>query len=252
MDEVFRALNDSGRRRLLDELFESDGQTLGELCRYLPEMTRYGVMNHLRVLEEGGLITTRRQGRNKLHYLNRVPIRLVHDRWISKYTEPPARALSGLKSSLEGGRGMSEPTHVYQVYINVEPKLVWQAIVDGDYTVQYFYGTRVESTWEQGAELRYLDAAGGVVADGRVIAIDPPHRLEMSFHARWDQALEAEGPVREAWIIEDVNGASKLTVEMYDAAPGSHTYEDFTSGFPYIVSGLKTLLETGERLPAFS
>ncbi len=96
MDEVFRALNDSSRRLLLDRLFENDGQTLAELCAHLPEMTRYGVMNHLRVLEEGGLITTRKVGRSKHHYLNPVPIRMVHDRWISKYTAPRVGALARL------------------------------------------------------------------------------------------------------------------------------------------------------------
>jgi uncharacterized protein YndB with AHSA1/START domain len=249
MNEVFRALNDPSRRRLLDELFARDGQTLGDLCAYLPAMTRYGVMSHLRVLEAAGLITTRRAGRSKLHYLNPVPIRLVHDRWISKYTEPQAGVLSRLKAELEG-EAMSKPTHIYQVFINVEPKLVWQAIVDGDMTQQYFYDTRVESSWEPGAELRYLGRDGEVVADGSVIACDPPHGLEITFHARWDPELEAEGPVREAWVLDDANGATKLTVEMYDAEPGSKTYEDFTSGFPYIVSGMKSLLETGKPLPA--
>ena len=250
MDEVFKALNDPGRRRLLDELFKRDGQTLGELCDYLPEMTRFGVMNHLRVLETAGVVTTRRSGRQKLHFLNPVPIRLVHDRWISKYTEPRASSMAQLKTALEGGVDMAEPTHVYQVYINVHPKEVWQAIVDGDLTQQYYYGTRVESTWEPGAAVRYLYEDGTVAADGEVIAVDAPNRLDMTFHARWDEDLEAEGPVREAWIIEDAGGASKLTVELYDAAPGSKTYETFTGGNVYIVSGLKTLLETGASLPA--
>lgn len=250
MDEVFRALNDSSRRLLLDNLFVADGQTLGQLCAYLPNMTRFGVMSHLRVLEEGGLVTTRRQGRTKLHYLNPVPIRLVHDRWISKYTEPTVGAIADLKAQFEGVEPMTKPNHVYQAYIAAEPKEVWKAITDGDYTVRYFYGTRVESDWSEGSELRYLGEDGSVVADGSVIAIDPPHRLEMSFHARWDPDLEAEGPVREVWLVEDANGASKLTVELYDAPVDSQTYANFTSGFPYIVSGLKSVLETGQSLPA--
>jgi DNA-binding transcriptional ArsR family regulator len=100
MDEVFKALSDSTRRGLLDELFKRDGQTLTELGRRVP-MTRFGVMKHLRVLEEAGLVTTRRRGREKLHFLNPVPIRLVHDRWVSKYAEPWAATLSGLKQSIE-------------------------------------------------------------------------------------------------------------------------------------------------------
>jgi len=248
MDAVFKALTDRGRRRLLDELFARDAQTLGELCAYLPEMTRFGVMNHLGVLEEAGLLTTLRAGRRKLHYLNPVPIRLVHDRWISKYTEPTVGRLARLKTRAEGGT-MPDPVHIYQVFINAAPAQVWQAIVDGEQTQRYFYGTRVESTWEPGGDVSYFGGDGAVVADGKVIAIDAPRRLEMTFQAHWDPDLEAEGPAREVWLLEDVNGATKLTVEMHDVEVGSKTYDDFTGGFPYIISGLKTFVETGESLP---
>jgi DNA-binding transcriptional ArsR family regulator len=111
MDAVFRALADPSRRRLLDELFKKDGQTLSHLDSILPEMTRFGVMKHLRILEDAGLVTTRKVGREKLHYLNPVPIRLVHDRWISKYAEPWIGAISALKRELEAnGKGPSDGT----------------------------------------------------------------------------------------------------------------------------------------------
>jgi DNA-binding transcriptional ArsR family regulator len=100
MDAVFKALADRTRRSLLDELFARDGQTLTELEERLP-MTRFGVMKHLKVLEEAGLVTTQRRGREKLHYLNPVPIRLIHDRWVSKYAEPLAATISGIKHKLE-------------------------------------------------------------------------------------------------------------------------------------------------------
>ena len=100
MDEVFRALADPTRRSLLDELFEHDGQTLSALEGRLP-MTRFGVMKHLRVLEEAHLVTTRRRGREKHHFLNPVPIRLIYDRWVSKYAEPWAATLTGLKRQIE-------------------------------------------------------------------------------------------------------------------------------------------------------
>jgi DNA-binding transcriptional ArsR family regulator len=103
MDAVFKALADPTRRSLLDELFERDGQTLTELEERLP-MTRFGVMKHLRVLEEANLVTTRRRGREKLHFLNPVPIRLIHDRWVSKFAEPWAAGLSELKHDLEEER----------------------------------------------------------------------------------------------------------------------------------------------------
>jgi DNA-binding transcriptional ArsR family regulator len=100
MDAVFKALADPTRRSLLDQLFERDGQTLSALERRLP-MTRFGVMKHLRVLEEAHLVTTKKRGREKLHFLNPVPIKLVHDRWVSKYAEPWVAALTGLKTSIE-------------------------------------------------------------------------------------------------------------------------------------------------------
>jgi DNA-binding transcriptional ArsR family regulator len=101
VDEVFKALADPTRRSLLDELFNEDGQTLSALEERLP-MTRFGVMKHLKVLEEAGLVVTRKRGREKLHFLNPVPIRLIHDRWVSKYSDPWVSGLSGLKDELEG------------------------------------------------------------------------------------------------------------------------------------------------------
>jgi DNA-binding transcriptional ArsR family regulator len=100
MDEVFKALGDPTRRKLLDRLFEKDGQTLSALEARLP-MTRFGVMKHLKVLEDANLVVTRKRGREKLHYLNPVPIRLVYERWVSKYAEPWAATLTGLKRELE-------------------------------------------------------------------------------------------------------------------------------------------------------
>ncbi len=100
MDAVFRALADPTRRSLLDELFARDGQTLTELEERLP-MTRFGVMKHLKLLEEAGLVTTQRSGREKLHHLNPVPIRLIYDRWVSKYAEPLAATISSIKRELE-------------------------------------------------------------------------------------------------------------------------------------------------------
>src|SRR5215210_6201258 len=125
MDAVFRALSDPTRRSLLDELFEQDGQTLSELEGRLP-MTRFGVMKHLRVLEQAGLVATRRRGREKLHFLNPVPIRLVHDRWVSKYAEPWAAALSGLKREMEG----VPMEKVFEIYIKTTPERLWEAITD--------------------------------------------------------------------------------------------------------------------------
>ncbi|HEY8239592.1 MAG TPA: SRPBCC domain-containing protein [Candidatus Limnocylindrales bacterium] len=245
---AFRALADPSRRLLLDGLFERDGQTLGELTARLPEMTRFGVMKHLTVLEQAGLITTLREGREKRHFLNPVPIRLIHDRWISKYAAPIVGAMSALKGQLEAPPMAVIPDqldHVYSIFINAEPDRVWRAITDGDDTVQYFYGTRVVSDWAQGSHIRYDNPDGTLAADGEVLSIDPPKRLEMSFLARWDPGLEAEGPVRQVWELDDVGGSTKLTVTTYGLKAGSQMAEEFAGGIVYIVSGLKTLVEGG-------
>jgi uncharacterized protein YndB with AHSA1/START domain len=247
MVPVFRALGDPSRRLLLDGLFERDGQTLGELCGYLPEMTRFGVMRHLDVLEAADLITTRRSGREKRHYLNPVPIRRLHDRWISKFAEPLVGAMSAMKQHLESPT-MDTFEYVYSVYIQAPRERVWQAITDGDETVRYYYGTRVDSSWEPGAPLVYTYPDGSVAADGSVIEADPPASLKMTFHARWDPDAERDGPVEMAWVLDAAGEATKLTVTTSGLKPGSKTAEEFAGGIVYIFSGLKTVVETGGPL----
>ncbi len=246
MAPTFRALADPSRRLLLDRLFERDGQTLGELCTYLPAMTRFGVMRHLGVLEEAGLVVTRRAGREKRHYLNPVPIRLIHDRWTSKFALPVVGAMAAIKTSLEA-TAMSAPDHVYSVVIGATPDRVWRAITDGVETEQYYYGTRVGSDWSKGSRIAYEYPDGSVAADGEILEIDPGRLVTMSFQARWDPELEAEGPVRMTWEVEPAgDGLSKLTVTT--AGAGAKTAADIGGGIVHIVSGLKTWLETGRPM----
>jgi DNA-binding transcriptional ArsR family regulator len=250
MDEmapVFRALGDPSRRLLLDRLFERDGRTLGELCEVLPEMTRFGVMRHLGVLEAADLVTTRRSGRRKLHYLNPVPIRLVHDRWISKYAEPVVGSMAALKEHLEE-TAMERPDHVYSVYVKAPAERVWRAIVDGDETVHYYYGTRVASDWTPGAPVVYTYPDGRVAADGTILAIEPGASVTLTFHARWDPEIEAEGPMTMTWAVAAEGGLARLTVTTAGLRPGSRMDAEFRGGIVLIVSGLKTYVETGEVL----
>src|SRR6266567_4756122 len=146
VDAVFRALADPTRRSLLDELFREDGQTLSALEEHF-SMTRFGVMKHLKQLEEAGLVVTRRQGREKLHFLNQVPIRLVHDRWVSKYAEPWAAGLSELKHDLEE-KVMEK---VFEIYIKTTPERLWEAITDPDMRRKYTFGVVVNSDWKPGS-----------------------------------------------------------------------------------------------------
>ena len=146
---------------------------------------------------------------------------------------------------------MLAPDHVYSVYVKADADRVWRAITDGVETERYYYGTRVGSDWTPGSRIVYEYPDGSVAADGEVLEIDPPRRLAMSFHARWDPEIEAEGPVRMTWEIEPAgDGSSKVTVVTSGMTAGSRTEREFSGGIVFIVSGLKTYLETGEPLAA--
>ncbi|HEY2140776.1 MAG TPA: SRPBCC domain-containing protein [Solirubrobacteraceae bacterium] len=242
MDDVFRALADPTRRSLLDELFEHDGQTLSALERRLP-MTRFGVMKHLKVLEQAGLLTTKRQGREKLHFLNPVPIRLVHDRWVSKYSEPWAATLSGLKKGLED-KAMEK---VFEIYIKTTPERLWEAITDSEMRQKYTFGVGLTSDWTQGSRYEAVHPGAGIaISEGENLEVDPPRRLVQSFTALWSEEVKAEGTSRVTWEIEQVGDSCRLTVTHDQLRDGAHG--EIYGGWPMILSGLKTLLETGETL----
>jgi uncharacterized protein YndB with AHSA1/START domain/DNA-binding transcriptional ArsR family regulator len=250
MDEVFKALADTSRRRLLDKLFKRDGQTLGELEAHLPEMTRFGVMKHLRVLEDAGLVTTQKVGREKLHYLNPVPIRRILDRWTSKYAKPFTRALADLKTHLEGEGEMNKPKHVYEIYIRTTPQKLWDAITNPDVTRQYFYGSAVKSDWKVGSPVEHLGGDGKAMLEGKVLEIDPPRRLVTTFAAKFsaDAETRKDPPSRVTWEIEPRGEVCKLTLVHDDFESETATYKSVGPGWNPVLSGLKTLLETGKPL----
>jgi DNA-binding transcriptional ArsR family regulator len=244
MNEVFKALADPTRRQLLDALFEADGQTLSALEKRLP-MTRFGVMKHLKVLEGAGLVTTRRRGREKLHFLNPVPIRLVHDRWVSKYAEPWAAGLSELKKDIEGKENAMEK--VFEIYIKTTPERLWEAIVDEELRRKYSFGVGVQSEWTPGSSYRAFHPGAGIaISEGENLEVDPPRRLVQSMTALWSEDVEAEGTSRVTWEIEPVGDSCRLTVTHDQLREGAN--DELFGGWPMILSGLKTLLETGELL----
>jgi uncharacterized protein YndB with AHSA1/START domain len=242
MDAVFRALADPTRRSLLDQLYEEDGQSLTALEGRLP-MTRIGVMKHLRVLEAAGLVTTKRRGREKLHFLNPVPIRLVHDRWVSKYAEPWAATLTGLKKRLE--EDLMEK--VFEIYIKTTPERLWEAITDPELRARYSFGVRVNSDWKTGSGYQSVHPNGPTeIAEGENLEVDPPRRLVQSFTALWSDEVKSEGTSRVTWEIEPVGDSCRLTVTHDQLREGAN--DELYGGWPMILSGLKTLLETGENL----
>src|SRR5215208_951001 len=244
-DEVFKALGDPSRRLLLDSLFDEDGQTLSELSGRLP-MTRFGVMKHLRLLESAGLVTTRKIGREKLHYLNPLPIRLIHDRWIGKYSEPWVGALAGLKATLEGAV-MDRPRHIYQLYIRTTPEQLWAAITDPAFTSRYFHRSRVDSSWQPGDRVTY-SIGNDLVVEGKVLDADPPRRLVYSWSFRRNPDMRDDPPSRVTWEIEPLGDTCKLTLLHDDFPSETRTFRSVGPGWPAILSSLKSLLETGEPL----
>ena len=241
MDEVFRALADPTRRGLLDELFRADGQTLSALEEHF-SMTRFGVMKHLKVLEEAGLVTTKRRGREKHHFLNPVPIRLVHDRWVSKYAEPWAATLSALKQQLE------EPMEkVFEIYIKTTPERLWEAITNPEIRSKYNCGARIISDWTRGSRYEMsAPKANGLLGEGEILEVDPPRRLVQSMVALWSDDVKSEGTSRVTWQIERVGDSCRLTVTHDQLREGANN--QLYGGWPMILSGLKTWLETGKLL----
>ena len=241
MDEVFRALADPTRRALLDELFREDGQTLTALEERF-EMSRFGVMKHLKLLQEAGLVVARRRGREKLHYLNPVPIRLIHDRWVSKYAEPWAAALSGLKTEVE-----KQMEKVFEIYIRTTPERLWEAITDPEIRAKYNFGAGVISDWKPGSRMEMgAPKATSLLGEGEVVEVDPPRRLVHTMRALWDDDVKAEGFTRVTWEITPIGDSCRLLLTHDQLREGAN--EQIYGGWPMILSGLKTWLETGELL----
>lgn len=241
MDLVFKALADPTRRALLDELFRQDGQTLVALYTKF-DMTRVGVSKHLRLLQDAGLVVVQRQGREKRHYLNAVPIGLIHDRWVSKYAEAWTAALVGLKKELE-----TTMEKVFEIYIRTTPDRLWQAITDPDIRGRFHFGNRVESEWTPGSSYVVTHPmAEGPLIEGENLEVDAPRRLVQSMHAMWGDVADAAGTSRVTWTIEPVGDSCRLTVthdQLAENAP-----DELYGGWPMILSGLKTWLETGQEL----
>ncbi|UED84126.1 ArsR/SmtB family transcription factor [Streptomyces profundus] len=261
MDEVFKALADRSRRQLLDRLRARDGQTLRELCAGLG-MTRQAVAKHLAVLEAALLVTTVRRGREKLHYLNAVPVNDIAERWIGRYQRPRLRALAEMRDTLESE--MPHPAFVYVTVIRTTPERLWQALTEPDFIRRYFEDTGPESDWRPGAPVRWrMDPARPYEDWGqRVLAAEPGRLLSYGWHGYrpemaemfgWSEErlaeLQREPVSRVTFEIEPLGEAVKLTVTHDGFGPDSEMRDSVSQGWPVIISNLKTLLETGETLP---
>ncbi|MGW5671653.1 ArsR/SmtB family transcription factor [Micromonospora sp. NPDC003776] len=268
MDEVFRALADVSRRRLLDSLNARNGQSLRELCAGL-DLTRQAVSKHLAVLEAAGLVTTTRRGREKLHHLNAAPINAVADRWIGRYHRERARALADLRTALEREL-MENPTFVYTTYIRTTPQRLWRALIEPEFTRRYWGGAALVSDWQVGSPVLWQESPDGRPKDlgQRVLEAEPYRRLSYTWHGfqpehaahfGWsEEELAARLAERRSKVTFDLaphGEAVRLTVIHDDFSPDSEMHRaisgqlDGSGGWPELLASLKSLLETGEPLP---
>ena len=263
MDEVFRALGDPSRRALLDRLNERNGQTLRDLCAGL-DMARQSVSKHLAVLESANLITTAWRGREKLHFLNPAPISEISERWIDHYDQQRVHALADLKKALEGPV-VDKPAFVYTTYINTTPQRLWHALTDPAFTQRY-WGVTFDTDWSTG-ETVVFTIDGVRIADPAQVVLEsePYRRLCYTWHSftpEWaangghseaDRARMAGEPrSKVAFDIEQVGPLVKLTVIHDGFEADSLVLQSVSTGWPQVLSSLKTLLETGEILPTGS
>jgi uncharacterized protein YndB with AHSA1/START domain len=261
MDGIFKALADTSRRRLLDALNIRNGQSQRELGSGL-NMTRQAVAKHLAVLEAANLVTTVRRGREKLHYLNAVPINDIAERWIDRYDRQRVRALVDLKRDLEE-RSMSQTEFVYVTYIQTTPEKLWRALIEPAFIARYMENTGPKSSWEVGAPVLWSMSPDQDPADwGQVVLeSDPPRRLSYTWHNYQPEMMEMFGWSEEQFTelvkekiskvtfeIEAVGSAVKLTVTHDDFEPYSKMLKGVSQGWPSILSNLKTLLETDTTL----
>jgi uncharacterized protein YndB with AHSA1/START domain/DNA-binding transcriptional ArsR family regulator len=256
-DTVFRALADPSRRRLLDSLNARNGQTLRELCAGL-DMARQSVSKHLDILEAANLVTTVRRGREKLHYLNAGPINEIGERWITRYDRPRVEALADLKRALEDP--MDKPSFVYTTYIRTTPEKLWQALTDPAFTRRY-WGVTFTTDWQPGSAMTWQQF-GLEFEDPEqvVLEAEPYTRLSYSWHSVTPELMDHIGlsPDRRerlageqrskvTFALEPQGDVVKLTV-VHDGL-GEVMESLISQGWPSVLSGLKTLLETGEPLP---
>ena len=205
-------------------------------------MTRFGVMAHLRVLEAAGLISTRKSGRDKLHFLNSAALRQVQGEWFSKYGEP----LLTLPAPTAPADA-ADPAQVFVTYVGATPERVWAALTTPELTRGYYYGNSIRSTFKAGAEYTYINEDGEAEIGGVIVEAKPPWRLVMTFEARWREDVTAEPPSRVTYEIEPFGPVCRLTLS-HEVAPASLVRLETAGGWPFILAALKSLLETGEKL----
>lgn len=243
MDILFKALSDPARRALLDSLRASDGQSLTDLEPQF-DMTRFGVMKHLKLLEDAGLIITKRHGRFKYHYLNPLPLQEMLDRWVAPFLQPQAKQLSDLKAKLERSHAMGKPDFMMQTFIRCTQDALWDALTKADQMAAYhFICNEVRGDALPGNVTEFITPGGDPMLRQVTTELDPKTRIAQTFEPLF---MGPDAPASHmVYLIEPQEDACKLTIEHYDIAPGQ---EGFAEGWARLASSLKSYLETGKAL----
>lgn len=245
MDAIFKALNDPARRALLDALRKTDGQSLQDLEGVL-EMSRFGVMKHLRVLEDAELIIPRKVGRFKYHYLNPLPLQDMMDRWAAPFLQRQARALTELKAKLERDTAMGKPDFMMQTFIRCTQDALWAALTEADQMAAYHFACNtVQGNAGVDQATAFILPNGEAMLRQITTAMDPKTRIAMTFEPLF---MGPDAPASHmVYLIEPQGDQCKLTIEHYDIAPGQ---EGFAEGWARLAASLKSYLETGTGLKA--
>ncbi len=270
IDDIFKALADPGRRRLLDSLNAHNGQNLSDLCAVM-DMTRQSVTRHLEILEAANLVVVVRRGRERLHYLNAAPIHQVADRWIGQYHQERVRALADLKDALEltSMTTISDATtqtqsFLYTTYIKTTPEQLWDALTNPAFTKRY-WDMEFVTDWKPGSHMTWKHK--DVVLDDPaqvVVEAEPFTRLSYTWHTMTPEFADHIGidaatiadlaeetrthRSKATFEIEDMDGKCKLTVVHDDFPTDSIMLRMVSTGWPAVISSLKTLLETGHHI----
>ncbi|MEP6632169.1 MAG: SRPBCC domain-containing protein [Lapillicoccus sp.] len=257
VDQTIKALADPTRRAMLDALREGDGQSLSSLGTAAPSLGKHAVLKHFRILEQAGLVTSRKEGRQRLVFLNPVPVLLLAQRWLDDYGARSARQLTRLKTHLETETLMPSTTSTpttrtvrAAIIIKATPERVWHALTDPEECRQWYFGTYIRSTFELGTALDYVDDVGVVQIRGTVVEVEVGRLLVHTFNATWSDDVRNDQESLYTWRLE-LWGAdlTQVTIEHSRIPVGSHTDGQVEQGATTLLSSLKTLLETGRPLP---
>lgn len=246
MDKIFNALGDKSRRYLMDLLYERNGRSLTELSSNL-DMSRQAVTKHLKILESANLVVPVWKGKEKLHYLNPIPLRHIYLRWISKFDENQIEGLFELKNHLENiTQEVSMKGFMYQIVITSSAEKVWESLTKPEFTQKFWFGRSVTSDWKLGSPVSIITPEGKEEMKGEVVDFQLNKRLSYTWSTPEEAFAEVTTVVFE---LQEMGPMTKLTI-LHDIDADKAKFQQAVAGWTFILCGLKTFLETGAPMPS--